>query len=79
MPSGPVLCFINGNYNIFAALKDRTGMKIQFFLRFHTQPGQKLSIVGDIPQLGSGNQAQAFDMQYLNSEYWHAGIEADPA
>ncbi len=54
-------------------------MKIQFFLRFHTHPGQKLSIVGDIPQLGSGNQAEAFDMHYLNSEYWYGSIEVDPA
>ncbi len=54
-------------------------MKIQFFLRFHTNPGQQISLTGDIPLLGSGEQSAAMPLQYLNSEYWHGSIEVDPS
>ena len=54
-------------------------MKIHFYLRFHTKPGQSLSISGNIPELGADVQENAIKLQYLNNEYWHVEIEADPA
>jgi len=54
-------------------------MKIHFYLRFHTKPGQHLSIIGDIKALGSNSQENAIPMEYLNIDFWQASIEVDPA
>lgn len=67
------------NCNIFAPIKVAQCMKIHFYLRFHTKPGQSLSISGNIPELGNNISEGAIQLTYLNSEYWHAEIEADPA
>jgi 4-alpha-glucanotransferase len=53
------------------------GMRLHFFLRFYTTPGQQLSILGDIAELGAGNIAGAVAMQYLNGEFWQASIDVD--
>ncbi|HYF30503.1 MAG TPA: 4-alpha-glucanotransferase [Chitinophagaceae bacterium] len=53
--------------------------KIQFYLRFRTQFGQSLHISGNIDALGNHDQAKAFPLQYLNSEFWHGTLEADAA
>lgn len=52
-------------------------MKINFYLRFHTEFGQSLSITGNIPELGNSVVEEAKAMQYLNNEYWHAVIEVN--
>jgi 4-alpha-glucanotransferase len=54
-------------------------MKIQFYLRFHTKPGQSLSISGDIEALGMYNHERSYPMQYLDNDYWQATLEVDPA
>lgn len=53
------------------------GMKIDFYIRFRTRYGQKLAIVGNLPQLGEGQKAAALPMQFLNEEWWHATVEVD--
>jgi 4-alpha-glucanotransferase len=50
-------------------------MKLHFYLRFSTQPGQFLSITGNIPGLGNGNAARSVPMQYLNKDFWHLQLE----
>jgi len=52
-------------------------MKIDFYLRFHTEFGQLLSITGNIQELGNNVASEAKAMQYLNDEFWHAVIEVD--
>lgn len=52
-------------------------MKVDFYLRFHTQFGQTLAIVGNIPVLGHNDQEKGLVMSFLNDEYWHASIEIE--
>jgi 4-alpha-glucanotransferase len=53
-------------------------MKIDFYLRFTTQFGQALSVIGNIPALGNGEISKALPLSFLNDEFWHASIEIDP-
>ncbi|RYG51558.1 MAG: 4-alpha-glucanotransferase, partial [Chitinophagaceae bacterium] len=53
-------------------------MKIHFFLRFHTKPGQRLSISGNIVELGAGRPENAISLEYANSEYWHLIVDVNP-
>ncbi len=51
-------------------------MKIHFFLRFHTKPGQSLAITGHF----SPDAVEAeLPMAYSNTDFWHATVEIDPA
>lgn len=54
-------------------------MKIDFYIRFHTRFGQKLSISGNLPQLGEFVKEAAMPMQFLNEEWWHATLEIEEA
>ncbi|HWJ90597.1 MAG TPA: 4-alpha-glucanotransferase [Flavisolibacter sp.] len=53
-------------------------MKIDFYLRFHTQFGQTLAVVGDIPALGANEANKALPLDFLSDEYWHTSLEVDP-
>src|SRR5690606_28780218 len=50
-------------------------MKFHFYLRFHTEFGESLWICGNVAELGNDDPSQALPMQYLDSEFWQAGIE----
>lgn len=50
-------------------------MKLQFYLRFHTDFGQSLWITGDTEELGNNHPSRAMAMEYLNEEFWQASIE----
>ena len=50
-------------------------MKVQFYLRFHTEFGQTLFISGNTDELGSEDVSNALAMTYLNEEFWLATIE----
>ncbi|HEU4472880.1 MAG TPA: 4-alpha-glucanotransferase [Flavisolibacter sp.] len=54
-------------------------MKIDFYLRFHTQFGQTLAIVGNQPSLGNDDLAHALPLEFLSDAFWTASIEIDPA
>lgn len=54
-------------------------MKIQFYLRFYTHPGQNLFLSGNIPELGNSDNHAAFPLTYKDSQFWSAEMEADPA
>ncbi|MCC7399938.1 MAG: 4-alpha-glucanotransferase [Chitinophagaceae bacterium] len=45
-------------------------MKLQFYLRFHTEYGQSLWISGNLEELGNGDPLMALPMEYLNDEFW---------
>src|SRR4051812_40158504 len=53
-------------------------MKLHFYVRFHTHFGQTLSILGDADWLGNNKPSNALLMQYLNDDYWHISLDADP-
>jgi 4-alpha-glucanotransferase len=50
-------------------------MKLQFYLRFHTEYGQSLWLRGNINELGNDNPDLAVPMEYLNEEFWTAVID----
>ncbi len=52
-------------------------MKLHFFLRFYTSPGQSLHISGNIPALGNGDPEKALPMAWLNHDFWQATAEVD--
>ncbi|MDP4218480.1 MAG: 4-alpha-glucanotransferase [Bacteroidota bacterium] len=52
-------------------------VKIDFYLRFHTHPGQSLHISGNISDLGDEKLSHALPMQYMDAEFWHASLEVD--
>src|SRR5690606_29770113 len=52
-------------------------MKFHFYLRFHTEFGESLWICGNVAELGNDDPSQALPMQYLDSEFWQAGIETN--
>lgn len=54
-------------------------MKIDFYLRFRTQFGQSLTIVGNLPALGNNEMEKALPMSFLSDELWQASIEIDPS
>ncbi len=54
-------------------------MKVDFYLRFHTQFGQSLAITGNVPELGNDDVEDALPMRFLSDELWQASIEIDPS
>jgi 4-alpha-glucanotransferase len=53
-------------------------MKVQFYLRFHTDYGQSLLLSGNTEELGNDDLSNALLMTYLNDEFWVATIELKP-
>ncbi|MDR1918071.1 MAG: 4-alpha-glucanotransferase [Tannerellaceae bacterium] len=53
-------------------------MKILFHINFHTVWGQKLCIVGSIPELGAWETALAKEMDYSGEGNWRLSIELSP-
>jgi len=49
-------------------------LKIDFYLHYHTQPGQSLRLSGNITALGNNDPLKAVAMQYMNNEFWHVQI-----
>ncbi|MDO6431782.1 4-alpha-glucanotransferase [Flavitalea sp. BT771] len=49
-------------------------LKIDFYLRFHTRPGQTLHLSGNIAALGDKDPLKALSMQYMNSDFWHVQV-----
>ena len=52
-------------------------MKIHFYLRFSTKPGQDLYICGNIPELGYLNKlnTEPVLMKYKSADFWEIIIE----
>lgn len=54
-------------------------MRIDFYLRFRTNFGESISLYGNIPELGSGDDKQAIPLKFLNEEFWQASVRIEPA
>ncbi|HET9825664.1 MAG TPA: 4-alpha-glucanotransferase, partial [Chitinophagaceae bacterium] len=50
-------------------------MKVQFYLRFHTEYGESLLISGNTDELGNDDLSRAVPMTYLNEQFWTVTIE----
>lgn len=46
-------------------------MKIHFYLRFHTQPGQQLSLSG---VFGADGAERLVPMEFINADFWKASV-----
>ena len=53
-------------------------MKVQFYLRFHTEFGQSLLVSGNMDELGNDDFLKAIPMTYLNDQFWEVSIELKP-
>lgn len=51
-------------------------MKIDFYLRFYTQPGQSIWLSGNCTSI-SGDPAKPFPLQYVNGDFWHGSLQLD--
>jgi len=49
--------------------------RLQFNIKFHTQYGQELLIMGNTPSLGNLKREAAIPMRYLNKELWQLEID----
>jgi 4-alpha-glucanotransferase len=58
-----------------ASTKMKAGLKLTFQLRYHTEYGQSLFIIGNHKLLGDGDVNKALPLEYFNDEYWYATIE----
>ena len=50
-------------------------MKLTFKIDYYTRWGQQLYVVGNIPELGNGDEEKAFPLQYAPREEWSGSIE----
>ncbi len=50
-------------------------MTIHFYLRFHTEIGQDIYILGNNDILGNFDSALAVKMLFYNNDYWHISID----
>ena len=49
-------------------------MTITFQIHYLTNWGQQIAVVGNIPELGNGNDQQAQTMQYIGGGFWRVSI-----
>jgi 4-alpha-glucanotransferase len=52
----------------------KTLLKIDFYLRFYTHPGQSLLVCGNTDVLGNDDPARALPLQYVSGEFWHGSL-----
>ncbi len=52
----------------------RNKMKLDFYLRFYTHPGQSIFVTGNLPELGNGHVSAAIPLNYVNGEFWHCSL-----
>ena len=52
-------------------------LKLEFYLRFYTRPGQSLHISGNTSSLGDNDPGKTFPMQYMNGDFWRAQLELE--
>ena len=55
--------------------KDSTVRRIIFQVRFHTEFGQEIFLLGDHPLLGDGHPEQALPMQYFDKGHWYTVLD----
>src|SRR5919202_4673384 len=52
-------------------------MKVDFYLRFHTRFGERLSVIGNFPATGTACEEREYGLQYLNEEFWHLSLDIE--
>jgi 4-alpha-glucanotransferase len=54
-------------------------VRIHFYIRYYSKPGESLAITGNIPVLGNNDPLNSFALTWFNSELWSGEIEVDPS
>ncbi|HMK03132.1 MAG TPA: 4-alpha-glucanotransferase [Ferruginibacter sp.] len=52
-------------------------MLLHFYLRFSTEFGQTIFVTGNANELGNDDLSEAFPLQYLNDQLWHASVNVE--
>ncbi len=52
-------------------------MTIHFYLRYHTEMGQSISLHQNLEESGKKITEDTIVMQYLNNEFWHTAIDVE--
>lgn len=53
-------------------------VRVRFSFRFETQPGERLWMLGDAPELGSWDMARAVRLRWSKGHVWAAELELPP-
>ncbi|HUQ66070.1 MAG TPA: 4-alpha-glucanotransferase [Flavitalea sp.] len=53
-------------------------MKVHFYIRYYTRPGESLHVTGNIEVLGEYDLHKTFALQWFDDQFWHGSIEVDP-
>ncbi|MEI6946954.1 4-alpha-glucanotransferase [Paraflavisolibacter sp. H34] len=54
-------------------------MKISFYVRYHTQPGQSLQVRLTVQGPGGAQSEQVLPMEYLNETFWQVSVDVPGA
>jgi len=52
-------------------------LKVHFYIRFYTRPGESLHVSGNIDELGNDDLHKTFALEWLDSQFWHGSINVD--
>ncbi len=52
-------------------------MRIQFYIRYYTKPGESLSVTGNLEALENDDIQKAFQLKYLDNQFWYGTIEVN--
>ncbi len=52
-------------------------MRILFYIKYTTEPGQSLFVTGNIPELGNNNEQAGFALTWLDHQFWYGCIEVN--
>jgi 4-alpha-glucanotransferase len=53
-------------------------LKVHFYIRFYTHPGESLHATGNIEELGNYDLHKSFALEWLDSQLWHGSLNVDP-
>jgi 4-alpha-glucanotransferase len=53
-------------------------LRIHFYIRYYTRPGESLLVTGNISELGNNDQNKAFTLRWLDKELWYGSVDVDP-
>lgn len=53
-------------------------MKVHFYIRYYTRPGETIHVTGNIEELGDYDLNKTFSLEWLDNQFWHGSINVDP-
>jgi len=53
-------------------------LKVHFYIRYYTRPGESIQVTGNIEELGDYDPDKSFSLEWLDNQFWHGSINVDP-